>query len=221
MMMNGYKRPPSPPLSTLPMQLTEAKVVAENGQSEPRVGLFNAGLGSKTGVWTRGDVVLVILRLLCMGASLTAMLFMVTARQVSTASFYGFQLQLHSKWSFSYSFEYLVGVTAAAAGYSLLQSLIGGSRLLRKSPLIPSRNQAWLTFAGDQILAYAMMSAGSAASGVTNLNRTGIRHTALPNFCKALDSFCDHVAVSIAFTFFSCVLYAASAVQDVIWLSKH
>lgn len=105
MMMNGYKRPPSPPLSTLPMQLTEAKVVAENGQSEPRVGLFNAGLGSKTGVWTRGDVVLVILRLLCMGASLTAMLFMVTARQVSTASFYGFQLQLHSKWSFSYSFE--------------------------------------------------------------------------------------------------------------------
>ncbi|KAH1114077.1 hypothetical protein J1N35_007455, partial [Gossypium stocksii] len=59
-----------------------------------------------------------------------------------------------------------------------------------------------------------MMSAGSAASGVANLNRTGIRHTALPNFCKSLDSFCDHVAVSIAFTFFSCVMYAAAAVQD-------
>ena len=66
-----------------------------------------------------------------------------------------------------------------------------------------------------------MMSAGSAASGVTNLNRTGIRHTALPNFCKPLHSFCDHVAISIAFTFFSCILLAMSAVQHVIWLSKN
>ncbi|OMO66594.1 Peptidase M41 [Corchorus olitorius] len=192
------------------MQLTEAKLAAtENGE-------YERGMGSKPGVWTRGDVLVVTLRVLCMFASLTAMSFMVTARQVSTASFYGFQLHLHSKWSFSYSFEYLVGVTAAAAGYSFLQLLIGGSRLLRKSSVIPSRNQAWLIFAGDQILAYAMMSAGSAASGVSNLNRTGIRHTALPNFCKSLDSFCDHVTVSIAFTFFSCVLYAASAVLDLV-----
>ncbi|XVF74529.1 hypothetical protein PTKIN_Ptkin13bG0117500 [Pterospermum kingtungense] len=222
MMMNDQKTPPPPP-STPPVQLAEGKVVAENGRhTEPRLRLgFNVGVGSKTGVWTRGDLVLLTLRLFCMAASVTAMSFMVTARQVSTASLYGLQLQLHSKWSFSYSFEYLVGVTAAAAGYSLLQLLIGLSRLVRKSPVIPSRNQAWLIFAGDQIMAYAMISAGSAASGVTNLNRTGIRHTALPNFCKSLDSFCDHVAVSVAFTFFSCVLYAASAVQDVIWLSNH
>ncbi|KAG5223188.1 integral membrane family protein [Salix suchowensis] len=45
-------------------------------------------------------------------------------------------------------------------------------------------------------------SAGAAASGVTNLNRTGIHHTAF---------FCDHVAVSIFFTFTSCFLLAASA----------
>ncbi|XVF86680.1 hypothetical protein PTKIN_Ptkin18bG0061400 [Pterospermum kingtungense] len=214
MMMNGQKTPPPPAPSTLAaIQLTEAKVVAEKGQSEAP-----GGFGFKTG---RDMVLMMTLRLLCMAASVTAMSFMVSARQVSTASFYGFQLQLHSKWSLSYSFEYLVGVTAAAAAYSLLQSLIGGSRLLKKSPAVLSRNQAWLTFAGDQILAYAMISAGSAASGVTNLNRTGIRHTALPNFCKSLVSFCDHVAVSIAFTFFTCVLFAAIAVLDVIWLSKH
>ncbi|KAB2094014.1 hypothetical protein ERO13_A02G118700v2 [Gossypium hirsutum] len=220
-MMNGHKTepaPPPPPPSATPRQLTEAKVMAEeNGrQVEPCV-------RSKTGgTLTKGDVVVLTLRLLCMATSVTAMSFMVTARQVSAASFYGFQVQLHSKWSFSYSFEYLVGVTATATAYSLLQLLIAGTRLLvKKSPVIPSRNQAWLVFAGDQILAYAMMSAGSAASGVANLNRTGIRHTALPNFCKSLDSFCDHVAVSIAFTFFSCVMYAAAAVQDVIWLSTH
>lgn len=72
-----------------------------------------------------------------------------------------------------------------------------------------------------QAFAYALMSAGSAASGVTNLNRTGIRHTALPDFCKPLHNFCDHVAISIAFTFTSCFLLATSAVQDVIWLSQH
>ncbi|KAG4154473.1 hypothetical protein ERO13_D03G059300v2 [Gossypium hirsutum] len=220
-MMNGHKTepaPPPPPPSATPRQLTEAKVMAEENcrQGEPCV-------RSKTGgTLTKGDVVVLTLRLLCMATSVTAMSVMVTARQVSAASFYGFQLQLHSKWSFSYSFEYLVGVTATATAYSLLQLLIAGSRLLvKKSPVIPSRNQAWLVFAGDQILAYAMMSAGSAASGVANLNRTGIRHTALPNFCKSLDSFCDHVTVSIAFTFFSCVMYAAAAVQDVIWLSTH
>lgn len=72
-----------------------------------------------------------------------------------------------------------------------------------------------------QVFAYALMSAGSAASGVTNLNRTGIRHTALPNFCKPLHKFCDHVGISIAFTFTSCFLLATSVVQDVIWLSQH
>ncbi|KAG5523473.1 hypothetical protein RHGRI_035320 [Rhododendron griersonianum] len=119
------------------------------------------------------------------------------------------------------SFLYLVGVCAAVAAHSVLQLLISTSRLLRKSLVIHSRKHAWLIFVGDQAFAYALMSAGSAASGVTNLNRTGIRHSALPNFCKPLHSFCDRVAVSIAFTFVSCFLLAASAVFDVIWLSRY
>lgn len=47
--------------------------------------------------------------------------------------------------------RYLVGVSAAVSAHSLLQLLIGISRLLRKSPVIPSRNHAWLIFAGDQV----------------------------------------------------------------------
>ncbi|VVA18657.1 PREDICTED: CASP [Prunus dulcis] len=116
---------------------------------------------------------------------------------------------------------YLVGVSAAVVAHSLLQLVIIVSRLLRKSPLIPSRNHAWLTYAGDQVLAYAMMSAGSAASGVSNLNRTGIRHMALPDFCKPLHIFCDHVAISIACTFLSSLLLSISAIQNVIWLSNN
>ncbi|KAL2493135.1 CASP-like protein 3A1 [Abeliophyllum distichum] len=173
------------------------------------------------GRWRKTDILHVILRLVCVSTCVIAVSVMVTAKQASTISLYGFSIPVVSKWSFSDSFKYLVGVSAAVAVHSLLQLLINMSRVLRKSPMIPSRNHVWLVFAADQIFAYAMMSAGSAASGVTNLNRTGIRHSSLPNFCKPLHSFCNRVAVSIAFTFFSCFLLAVSAVLDVVWLSKH
>ncbi|CAK9161521.1 unnamed protein product [Ilex paraguariensis] len=203
--------------SELGIQLPEAKVAAETGtMSGP---LVSDGADRK--VSRKTELLHVVLRLVCLLTSVTALSVMVTAKEASTISIYGFNLPVYSKWSFSNSFEYLVGVSAAVAVHSVLQLLFSVSRLLRKFPVIPSRNHAWLIFAGDQVFAYAMMSAGSAASGVTNLNRTGIRHSALPNFCKPLHGFCNHVAVSIAFTFFTSFLLATSVVLDVIWLSKH
>jgi len=47
--------------------------------------------------------------------------------------------------------RYLVGVCAAVAAHSLLQLLIGISRFLKTSSVIPSTNHAWLIFAGDQV----------------------------------------------------------------------
>jgi hypothetical protein len=64
-----------------------------------------------------------------------------------------------------------------------------------------------------------MMSAGSAAAAVSNLNRTGIQHTPLPNFCKPLPHFCNFSAASIAGAFLCCVFLTTSAVIDVIWLA--
>ncbi|QCE02017.1 CASP-like protein 3A1 [Vigna unguiculata] len=199
--------------------LQESKVAAletSGTMSGPLV-----GAATRTRRRRRVEAMQLVLRGLCMASSVASISLMVTAKESSSVTIYGFQLPLHSKWSFSESYEYLVGVSAAVAAHSLLQLLIGMSRFLKNSSVIPSRNHAWLIFAGDQVFAYALMSAGSAASGVTNLNRTGIRHTALPNFCKPLHKFCDHVGISIAFTFTSCFLLAASAVQDVIWLSQH
>nr|GMD30443.1 CASP-like protein 3A1 [Ipomoea batatas] len=162
----------------------------------------------------KADIMDVILRALCVLTSVTALSLMVTAKQASTITVYGFNIPLRSKWSFSYAFEYLVGVSAAVAVHAMLQLLITGSRLLRRSPPAPSRNHAWLVFT------YAMMSAASAAAGVSNLNHTGIRHLALPSLCKPLRGFCDRVAASIAFAFLSCFLLAVSVVADVVWLSK-
>ncbi|KAJ7963056.1 CASP-like protein [Quillaja saponaria] len=214
-MMSDLKSP-----EEVVVQLSEAKVLENGAMGGSLVGAEMRNQRS-SGVQRKADLVQMVIRLLCIGTSVIALSFMVTAKEASTVSIYGFQLPVHSKWSFSESFEYLVGVAAAVAAHSLLQLLIGTSRLIRKAPVIPSRNHAWLIFAGDQVFAYVMMSAGSAASGVTNLNRIGIQHTALPNFCKPLHIFCDHVAISIAFTFFSCFLLATSAIQDVIWLSRN
>ncbi|XP_051135870.1 CASP-like protein 3A1 isoform X2 [Andrographis paniculata] len=197
------------------IQLPEAKTAA--AESGPLVSEASRRSGDRR----KADVTNTVVRILCFITSVTALSVMTTAKQASTISLYGFSMPIYSKWSFSDSFEYLVGVSAAVAVHSMLQLLINLLRIHRGYPVIPSRNHAWLIFGGDQIFAYSMMSAGSAASGVTNLNRTGIHHSALPNFCKPLQLFCDRVAVSISFAFLTCFLLAVSVVLDVVWLSKY
>ncbi|XP_074285343.1 CASP-like protein 3A1 [Silene latifolia] len=207
--------------------LPEEKV-SHKSPTNIEMGTMSGPLVSSSSPWVSSDRrvkpatidgVHVILRLLCLMTSVVALSLMVTAKQSGTISLYGFQLPVYSSWSYADSFEYLVGVTAAVVAHSFLQLLLSLSRLRKKSVIIPSKNYAWVIYAGDQVFAYALMSAGSAASGVTSLNRTGIRHTALPNFCKPLHIFCTRVATSIAFTFFSCFLLALSAVLDIIWLN--
>ncbi|KAI3684232.1 hypothetical protein L6452_33453 [Arctium lappa] len=212
-MINDLKTPPQSPLQIADQTITTTttagtKIAAEADATSDRKFSRNY------------DVMQIVLRMICLSASLISVFVMITAKEKSTISVYGFDLPLYSKWSFSGSFEYLVGVSAAVAVHSLLQLVITTSRMLRKSMAYTSRNHAWLIFAGDQLFAYAMLSAGSAATGVTNLNRTGIKHASLPNFCKPLHSFCDRVGVSIAFAFFNCFLLAVSAVLDVVWLSN-
>ncbi|XP_076952046.1 CASP-like protein 3A1 [Bidens hawaiensis] len=181
---------------------------------------------AESGVETRAvfgnyHVMHVASRVVCLSACMASVVVMVSAKEKSTLSLYGFDLPIYSKWSFSDSFDYLVGVSAAAAAHSLLQLIMTSRKLIKKSSIISSKKHAWLLFAADQVFAYAMMSCGSASSGVTNLNRTGIKHSSLPNFCKPLQTFCDRVALSIAFAFFGCFLLAMLSVLDVVWLSEY
>ncbi|KAJ3678944.1 hypothetical protein LUZ61_021108 [Rhynchospora tenuis] len=168
----------------------------------------------------RRDAAAAVVRAAAAGTALVALAMMVSSEQHGSLTVFGITVSLFSKWSFSDSLEYLVGISAAVAAYSLLQLVLVVRKLLKKVSAVPSQTYAWILFAGDQVFAYAMMSAGSAAAGVTNLNRTGIRHTPLPDFCKPLHWFCSHMAVSITFAFLSCVCLAVSSIIDVIWLSK-
>lgn len=136
-----------------------------------------------------------------------------------------------------------MGACIATMLYSLIQLCLGVYRLLTGSPITPSRFQAWLSFTSDQVphllfyIGYSsdcnpytysvcaqlfgclMMSAGSAGCGVTNLNKTGIRHTPLPDFCKTLSSFCNHVALSLLLVFLSFIFIASSSLFNVLVLS--
>ncbi|KFK42384.1 hypothetical protein AALP_AA2G249100 [Arabis alpina] len=162
----------------------------------------------------------VVLRGGCLAASASAIAVMLTATQEGVADIYGFKLTLYSKWSFSPSYQYVVGACTATVLYSLFQLCLGVYRLLTGSPITPSRFQAWLCFTSDQLFGYLMMSAGSAGSGVTNLNKTGIRHTPLPDFCKTLSSFCNHVALSLLLVFLSFLFLASSSLFNVLVLSS-
>ncbi|XP_021911756.1 CASP-like protein 3A1 isoform X3 [Carica papaya] len=116
MMVNGQKTEP------LSLEVAETKVAAAAAaEEEEKVGRrthmavaprLDPRLSSR-----RADLVRVALRLMCMAASVTAMSFMLTARQVSAASFYGFQLHLYSKWSFSYAFACCYRLLLAAITY--------------------------------------------------------------------------------------------------------
>ncbi|KAJ3695108.1 hypothetical protein LUZ60_000485 [Juncus effusus] len=173
-----------------------------------------------TGCGRSWDAGAAVVRTATAAAAALALAMMVTAEQRGSMAVFGLNVPLYSKWSFSDSLEYLVATSAAVIFYSLLQLILIIRKLVKKLPAIPNRTQAWILFSLDQVFACAMLSAGSAAAGVTNLNRTGIRHSALPDFCKALSRFCDRMAISILFSFLIFGCLATSAVIDVVWLSR-
>ncbi|KAM3351276.1 hypothetical protein ACQJBY_023343 [Aegilops geniculata] len=201
-----------------------------NGQNGSELGIQMPAMGSSavlepptTSVASRCprlDMAMVATRAAALVMALLSMSLMVSAKQRGSLIIFGIEIPLYAKWSLSDSLKSLVGISAAAAAYSLAQLLSIAHKALKKVPAVPSRRYAWMLLAGDQVFAYAMLSAGSAAAAVANLNRTGIRHTALPNFCKPLPRFCDLSAASIACAFLSCTFLAASAVIDVICLSN-
>jgi hypothetical protein len=79
------------------------------------------------------------------------MAVMLTATEEGVADIYGFKLTLSSNWSFSPSYQYVVGACAGTVLYSLLQLCLGVYRLVTGSPITPSRFQAWLCFTSDQV----------------------------------------------------------------------
>lgn len=95
--LNGGKIPPE-----VGTQLPDAKVAAETGAvSGPLV----SPPGPDGNVRRKADVTQVIIRLVCVLTSVTAVSVMASAKEAGTISIYGFSLPVSSNWSFSHSFK--------------------------------------------------------------------------------------------------------------------
>ncbi|KAF7030605.1 hypothetical protein CFC21_042118 [Triticum aestivum] len=132
-----------------------------NGQNGSELGIQMPAMGSSavleppttsvTPRCPRLDMAMVATRAAALVMALLSMSLMVSARQRGNLIIFGIEIPLYAKWSLSDSLKSLVGISAAAAAYSLAQLLSIAYKALKKVPAVPSRRYAWMLLAGDQI----------------------------------------------------------------------
>ncbi|KAG8063738.1 hypothetical protein GUJ93_ZPchr0003g17796 [Zizania palustris] len=106
-------------------------------------------------------------------------------------------------------YRYLLAIAALAFAYSLAQALRHAYRMRRGADPVSAASGRLLDFAGDQVVAYLLMSALSAATPITNRMRSAV-----------INSFTDTTAAAISMAFFAFVALALSAVISGYRLSK-
>uniref|UniRef100_A0A1D1YS11 CASP-like protein n=1 Tax=Anthurium amnicola TaxID=1678845 RepID=A0A1D1YS11_9ARAE len=106
-------------------------------------------------------------------------------------------------------YRYLVAISALAFLYTAAQVVRQVLRLAGRSDTVWTRAMATADFAGDQVFAYLLMSALSAAVPITNRMREG-----------ADNSFTDASAASISMAFFAFASLALSALVSGFKISR-
>ncbi|GJN31200.1 hypothetical protein PR202_gb19565 [Eleusine coracana subsp. coracana] len=106
-------------------------------------------------------------------------------------------------------YRYLLAIAALGFLYSLAQSLRHAYRMRGGVDPISAPSGRLLDFVADQVVAYLLMSALSAAVPITNRMRSAVVNT-----------FTDATAAAISMTFFAFVALALSAVVSGYKLSK-
>uniref|UniRef100_J3LMX1 CASP-like protein n=2 Tax=Oryza brachyantha TaxID=4533 RepID=J3LMX1_ORYBR len=106
-------------------------------------------------------------------------------------------------------YRYLLAITALAFAYSLAQALRHALRMRRGVDPVPAASGRLLDFASDQVVAYLLMSALSAATPITNRMRSAV-----------INRFTDTTAAAISMAFFAFVALALSAMVSGYKLSK-
>ncbi|KAG8096346.1 hypothetical protein GUJ93_ZPchr0013g33888 [Zizania palustris] len=106
-------------------------------------------------------------------------------------------------------YRYLLAIAALAFAYSLAQALRHAYRMRRGADPVSAASGMLLGFAGDQVVAYLLISALSAATPITNRMRSAV-----------INSFTDTTAAAISMAFFAFVTLALSAMVSGYKLSK-
>ncbi|CAN6313125.1 unnamed protein product [Urochloa humidicola] len=106
-------------------------------------------------------------------------------------------------------YKYLLAIAALAVLYSLSQAARHFFRMRRGVDPVSASSGRLLDFVGDQVVAYLLMSALSAAVPITNRMRSAV-----------VNNFTDATAAAISMAFFAFVALALSAVVSGYKLSK-
>ncbi|OAY64183.1 CASP-like protein 2D1 [Ananas comosus] len=97
-------------------------------------------------------------------------------------------------------FKYLVCISAISAGYALASTLSSFLRFFCKE---------WVLFLLDQVVAYLMVTSGSAVAEVVYLAEEGDREASWSEVCSYYGKFCYKTKVSLALHFMALVGFIA------------
>ncbi|XP_047339130.1 CASP-like protein 1C1 [Impatiens glandulifera] len=133
-----------------------------------------------------------LMRLIALGATISATLVMVTARDSATV----LNLTFDAKYTNSPSFEYFVIANAIASAYSLVILFL------------PSKFSFWrLVLILDIVVSVLLDSSISVALAIGYVGKKGNEHAGWLPVCGQVPKFCNHIAGAMASGFVAALLY--------------
>ncbi|XP_051134954.1 CASP-like protein 1C1 [Andrographis paniculata] len=135
---------------------------------------------------------LFLLRLLAMGAALSATLVMLTSRD--TAQVFG--MKFEAKYTNSPTFKYFVLMNAIATGYTLILLFVTYKGSYGRVVLIL-----------DLVMAMLLDSSLSACLAVGQVGKNGNNHAGWMPICGQVPKFCDHVTGALIAGFIAAIVH--------------
>ncbi|XP_021294873.1 CASP-like protein 1C1 [Herrania umbratica] len=137
-------------------------------------------------------IITTLLRLLALGATLSATVVMVTSHDSADV----LNLKFSAKYTNSPTFKYYVIAEAIASGYSLIVLFLSSKSLVWRLIVIL-----------DVVIAMLLTSSISAALAIAQIGKKGNSHAGWLPICGQVPKFCDHVTGALVAGFVAAIVY--------------
>ncbi|XWS12651.1 hypothetical protein CRYUN_Cryun37aG0108400 [Craigia yunnanensis] len=137
-------------------------------------------------------IITILLRLLALGATLSATVVMVTSHDSADV----LNLKFSAKYSNSPTFKYYVIAEAIATGYSLIVLFLSSKSLVWRLIVIL-----------DVVIAMLLTSSISAVLAIAQIGKKGNSHAGWLPICGQVPKFCDHVTGALIAGFVAAIVY--------------
>ncbi|KAL7243757.1 hypothetical protein ACSBR1_016057 [Camellia fascicularis] len=135
-----------------------------------------------------------VLRLIALGATITATVVMVTSHDSATV----LNITFGAKYSDSPSLKYFVVINAIASGYGLIVLFL------------PTNCSLWrFVLVADLVIMALLDSSISAAAAIGYVGRKGNIHAGWLPICGQVPKFCDHASGAIISGIIATIIYFA------------